>query len=206
MFPNFFKKVEGDGDTEPPTYDDMRRNIDAQIRALTKGDITKEREILSLEAIRALTELDAQAREYDDLRKNTRQNEQSQYQLGRIRIFERLTGMNRFAREHAYRFARVSSLDGFHGALGEMTSTTAFVAVSDISQGGIDIENSPHTRRVKTVFLAKRHAVDDMKARDRCMDNMRELFRQFMSVLIQEKNSARRKQCFYRPSYLVSRD
>ncbi len=87
MFPNFFKKVEGDGDTEPPTYDDMRRNIDAQIRALTKGDITKEREILSLEAIRALTELDAQAREYDDLRKNTRQNEQSQYQLGRIRIF-----------------------------------------------------------------------------------------------------------------------
>lgn len=69
MFPNFFKRVEGDGDIEPPTYDDMRRNIDAQIRALTKGDITKEREILSLEAIRALTELDAQAREYDDLRK-----------------------------------------------------------------------------------------------------------------------------------------
>ena len=69
MFPNFFKKVEGDDDAEPPSYDEMRRNIDAQIRALTKGDITKEREILSLDAIRALTELDAQAREYDDIRK-----------------------------------------------------------------------------------------------------------------------------------------
>ncbi len=114
-------------------------------------------------------------------------------------FFERLTGINRFAREHAYRFARVSSLDGFHGALGEMTSTTAFVAVSDISQGGIDIENSPHTRRVKTVFLAKRHAVDDMKARDRCMDNMRELFRQFMSVLIQEKIRLEENNVFLDP-------
>lgn len=102
-------------------------------------------------------------------------------------FFERLTSLNRFAKNNAYRFSRVSSLEGFHGALGEMKSSTAFVAVSDTSQGALDIENTPHTRRVKTVFLAKRHAVDDMKARERCMDNMRELFRQFMTVLIQEK-------------------
>lgn len=69
MFPNFFKKAGVDNDAASPTYDDMRRNIDAQIRALTKGDITKEREILSLNAIRALTELDAQAREYDELQR-----------------------------------------------------------------------------------------------------------------------------------------
>ena len=47
----------------------MRHNIDTQIRALTKGDITKESEILALNALRALTELDAQAREYDELQK-----------------------------------------------------------------------------------------------------------------------------------------
>lgn len=69
LFPNFFKKVGGDSESEPPSYDELRRNIDAQIRALTKGDITKEREILSLNAMRALTELDAQAREYDEIRK-----------------------------------------------------------------------------------------------------------------------------------------
>lgn len=69
MFPNFFKKTGGDSEAEPPDYDELRRNIDAQIRALTKGDITKEKEILSLEALRALTELDAQAREYDEIRK-----------------------------------------------------------------------------------------------------------------------------------------
>lgn len=69
MFPNFFKTVGGDSKAEPPSYDELRRNIDAQIRALTKGDITKEKVILSLDAMRALTELDAQAREYDEIRK-----------------------------------------------------------------------------------------------------------------------------------------
>lgn len=70
MFPFFFKAVSGHDDAVTSiTYDDMRRNIDAQIRALTKGDITKEHEILSLDAIRALTELDAQAREYDELQR-----------------------------------------------------------------------------------------------------------------------------------------
>lgn len=68
MFPNFFQ-VAGSEDQHTLTPDDLRRNMDAQIRALTKGDITKENLILSLDAMRALTELDAQAREYDELNK-----------------------------------------------------------------------------------------------------------------------------------------
>lgn len=114
-------------------------------------------------------------------------------------FFEKLTAANRFAKSNGYRFKRVSSLDGFHDALGDMLSATAFVAVSDTSQGGLDIENTPHTRRVKTVFLAKRHAADDMKARERCMDNMRELFRQFMSVLILEKTKLEENNIFIDP-------
>lgn len=114
-------------------------------------------------------------------------------------FFEKLTAQNRFARDNAYRFARVSSLEGFHGALGKMMSATAFVAVSDTSQGTIDIENSPHTRRVKTVFLAKRHAEEDMEARECCMENMRELFRQFMSVLNLEKTKLEENNIFIDP-------
>lgn len=41
--------------------------MNAQIRALTKGDITKEAEVLALDTHRALTELNAQAREYKQL-------------------------------------------------------------------------------------------------------------------------------------------
>lgn len=45
----------------------LQEAMDAQIRALTKGDITKEAEILALDTWRALTELNAQAREYKQL-------------------------------------------------------------------------------------------------------------------------------------------
>ena len=43
--------------------------MNAQIRALTKGDVTKEKEILAMDCWRALTELDAQAQEYQELQR-----------------------------------------------------------------------------------------------------------------------------------------
>ena len=42
--------------------------MNAQIRALTKGDITKEKEVLNMDTWRALFELDAQAKEAQELR------------------------------------------------------------------------------------------------------------------------------------------
>ena len=45
--------------------------MNAQIRALTKGDVTKEKEVLALDTHRALTELNAQAREYKELNAKT---------------------------------------------------------------------------------------------------------------------------------------
>ena len=47
----------------------LQEAMDAQIRALTKGDVTKEGEILQLDTWRALTELNAQAKEYKELKK-----------------------------------------------------------------------------------------------------------------------------------------
>lgn len=52
------------GSNAQPTGAQIQQSVDAMIRALTKGDITKEREILALDTHRALTELDAQAREF----------------------------------------------------------------------------------------------------------------------------------------------
>ena len=114
-------------------------------------------------------------------------------------FFASLTAKNRFAQQNAFTFCRVSGLDGFEEALQQMQSATAMVAVSDTSQGYMEINNSPHTRRVKTIFLAMRHAIDDMTARQTCMDTMRELFRQFMSVLIQEKTQLEQQQLYLDP-------
>lgn len=66
-YPNFFQVSPVE--SAIPNVDELalRRSMDSQIRALTKGDITKESTILSLPAIRAITELEALAREYDEL-------------------------------------------------------------------------------------------------------------------------------------------
>lgn len=102
-------------------------------------------------------------------------------------FFAALTRNNRLARSEGFVFCRVSGLDGFEEMLAEMQSASAFVAVSDISDGYTELNTSPRTRRVKTVFLAMRHAAESMDARTEAMDTMRELFRQFMSQLIMER-------------------
>ena len=102
-------------------------------------------------------------------------------------FFENLTDKNLLANECGFVFHRVSGLEGFEECLHDMQNCLAFVAVSDIAQGYTELKTTPHTRRVKTVFFAMRHALDNMEARQECMDIMRELFRQYMSVLIQEK-------------------
>lgn len=70
-FSDFFQPVAGASDGNllgsPNMGVVLQEAMDAQIRALTKGDITKEQEILSLDTWRALTELNAQAREYKQL-------------------------------------------------------------------------------------------------------------------------------------------
>ena len=88
-------------------------------------------------------------------------------------FFLDLTARNKLAREHDFAFCRVSGLEGFEEALAHLQSDKAFVCVSDIS-----------------------HAIDDMAARQRCMESMRELFRQFMSKLILEQTKLQ-EHCIY---------
>lgn len=61
LFPHFFKP-SGEAGGAP----DMMEVMNNQIRALTGGDVTKEEEILNIDTWRALTELDAKAKEADE--------------------------------------------------------------------------------------------------------------------------------------------
>lgn len=64
-FSHFFQSVGGN---QPDNIGKaVKSAMNAQIRALTKGDITKEKEVLAMDTWRALTELDALAKEYEDL-------------------------------------------------------------------------------------------------------------------------------------------
>lgn len=103
------------------------------------------------------------------------------------KFFEELTAKNHLAQNENFTFCRVSGLEGFEEALAQMQTATAFCCVSDIADGYTELNNTPRTRRIKTVFLAMRHAAEDMVIRSECMETMRELFRQFMSKLILER-------------------
>ena len=111
-------------------------------------------------------------------------------------FFEDLLTRNRLAQREGFVFCRVSGLDGFEEALSDMQTTANFCCVSDIADGYTELNNSPRTRRVKTIFLAMRHAAEDMETRNACMETMRELFRQMMSVLILEKTKLE-QSCIY---------
>ena len=73
QFHNFLQPVPQDNanllDSDKSQYEILTAAVNAQIRALTKGDVTKEKQVLALDTWRALTELDAQAKEYEELNK-----------------------------------------------------------------------------------------------------------------------------------------
>ena len=72
-FPDFFQPIDAatGGNLLGSSSSSVEDAMNAQIRALTKGDVTKEREVLALDTHRALTELNAQAREYKELNAKT---------------------------------------------------------------------------------------------------------------------------------------
>jgi hypothetical protein len=80
LFPNFYKPAgtNSDGNLlgggQSDLYSQLRDSTNAMIRALTGGDITKEAAIMKMDTWRALTELDAKAREAEEIRKATKQS------------------------------------------------------------------------------------------------------------------------------------
>lgn len=76
QFKHFFKPISGANGTDGNMFEQSRsqyeilyETINSQIRALTKGDVTKEKEVLAIDTWRALTELDALAKEYEEFNK-----------------------------------------------------------------------------------------------------------------------------------------
>lgn len=69
-FPNFFVTAPVSNNTD--LHKQLEDGVNAQIRALTKGDITREDIVLKADVYRALTELDALAREYEELNKSSK--------------------------------------------------------------------------------------------------------------------------------------
>lgn len=76
LFPHFLQPMSSPSEDllgyAPPIGEVLRTAMNAQIRALTGGDITKEEAVLSMDTWRALTELDAKAKEVEDIKRQTK--------------------------------------------------------------------------------------------------------------------------------------
>lgn len=74
-FPNFYMPIaevqEPDMLQGQSLHQKLTAAVNAQIRALTGGDVTKEPYVMKMDTLRALTELDAKAREAEEIRKQT---------------------------------------------------------------------------------------------------------------------------------------
>ena len=114
-------------------------------------------------------------------------------------FFEKLVAENKLAVEHEFRFRKITGLDGLEEALASMQSTKNFVFVQENAAGYTALDNSPHTRKVRTVFIAMRYKKDDMAAYRRCMDTIAELQRQFCSRLILERTRVQENMQFIDP-------
>ena len=73
LFPHFLQPMSADEQNllgyAPPIGEMLRQSMNAQIRALTGGDIIKEDAVLNMDTWRALTELDAKVKEVEDIKR-----------------------------------------------------------------------------------------------------------------------------------------
>lgn len=71
LFPNFLKPIPAEKNLigSADLYRKLSEATNAQLRALTGGDVTKEAQVRAMDTHRALTELDAKAKEAEELRK-----------------------------------------------------------------------------------------------------------------------------------------
>lgn len=108
-------------------------------------------------------------------------------QWNAVDFFRSLTEQNKLCQEKKFLFVEISGLQGLEEALAQMQNHSNFVFVQNNAAGYTSLENTPHIRRVRTVFIAMRHKLNDMAARRSAMETIAEVHRQFCSRLIQER-------------------
>lgn len=111
-------------------------------------------------------------------------------------FFRTLTESNVLAQQKEFKFCRCLGMQGLQDLIEKSQSSTAFVCVNDISEGYVELNNSPKTRRIKTVVLAMRYPINNLAQRDVCMQTLREVFRQFMSKLILEETHLQERHLY----------
>lgn len=104
-----------------------------------------------------------------------------------VSFFRSLVARNKLSKSLSFGFGSCAGLQGFYDALSAASSSPNFISIDDSSDGMIIRRSTWRVQYVKTVYFSMRHKVGDLNARNFCLSQMREIFRQFMSVLVKER-------------------
>lgn len=101
--------------------------------------------------------------------------------------FRSLVQNNLLARTCDMQFFLGSGLGSFEQAVDNLQTAQCFCMLTESADGRLATDNSPNAKRVKTIYLAMRHEENNVEERNRVIDTLSEIFRQFISHLNRER-------------------
>ena len=114
-------------------------------------------------------------------------------------FFRNLTESNRLCQKEGFVFTEVSGLKGMSELLAAAQTAPNIISIDETSDGFAQIVSTPSRTMVKTGYMSMKCAPLDMQARRECFDIMKEIFRQFMTVLIRERTRLANRQVALNP-------
>ena len=108
-----------------------------------------------------------------------------------LHYFEGLAQQNRLCRLNGFKPVFCSGPDSIEGIMQQFQKTANFVCIDDTTDQNLYSKGVTFfKRRVYTVFILASYKWDDMEDREEKLNLCREIFRQFVSRMIWDKNNA----------------
>ena len=123
-----------------------------------------------------------------------------------ISYMETLTSENILCQSNGYRCVSCSGIEALEGVLDNYKNTSHFVCVDDSNDANIFSEGGWFKRRTVTLFFLARQSFKDLKSRAAQIDLCREIYRQFLSRLINDRYKFEDNMMFVRLDNIYTRD
>lgn len=121
--------------------------------------------------------------------------------------FCNLCARNKLTKQHQFHPCTVSGIESLQEPLQQFRQKTAFLAVDDTNDG-VTVQQSGgwFKKRTFTVFLLMRYRMDDMADRRAKLAVCREIYRQFVSHMIVDKEDLSNELVYLNTARIMSRE
>lgn len=109
-----------------------------------------------------------------------------------VSYFKELTEKNKLCKGKKFKAVQCSGPENLEGVLSEYRKTANFIVIDETSGNSIFFTRPGwQTRKDTTIWVLAGYRQDDMEDRSKKLEMCREIFRQFISRLIRDKDSGK---------------